>query len=304
MYSHTGKFVSCLYAALSLSLSSTGAIGAASCNQSPLKISASIEFINPDNATLTVRHAGVADRQARVGDCLIAGDRVIVPATVKLAKVFTNERLIRLQPDTPPYVVTGGMVRIASQAATYLAAVVHALSSEPAPDLPNATASRSFADPPLSALRAIAGLNVASTQRIPGSVAQIILAWQPLGAAPRCALESAAGGIEASPGAEESWCALRAPDGMTEAVVSIDGANPAASIQWKVVRAADADVPRPAWLDPDSRGALSNADRAVWGLWLYREAGTEWRLAGLSMLVANRSTSWATARATREIIAR
>jgi hypothetical protein len=146
-------------------------------------------------------------------------------------------------------------------------------------------------------------LNVANTQRIPGSAKEIILAWQPIGAAPRCALRSAEGGVEASPAAAESWCALRAPDGMTDAVVSIDGVNPAASIQWKVVRAADADVPRPAWLNSHSRGAISKVDRAVWGLWLYREAGTEWRLAGLSMLVANRSTSWATARATRSMLA-
>jgi hypothetical protein len=310
MHRATGKFVLRLGAFSSLWLASAGAMAAASCNRSPLKISASIEFINPDDATLTVRHAGMADRRARVGDCLIAGDLVIVPATVKLAKVFTNERLIRLQADTPPYRVTGGMMRIADQAATYLASVVHALSSEPAPDLPSATASRSFGDPPANPLRAIAGLNVAGTQRIPGSVEQIVVAWQPIAAAPHCALrtarvavEASPAGVEASPAAAESWCALRVPDGMTEGIVSIDATDPSASIQWKVVRAADGDVPRPPWLERDS-GEPSKAERAVWGLWLYREAGPEWRLAGLSMLAADRAASWATARAMRAIIAR
>jgi hypothetical protein len=296
----TRKLVACHCATLSLLLLSACAVAAASCNKSPLKISASIEYISPDTATLTVRHAGRADRQARIGDCLVAGDTVIVPTTVKLAKVFTSERLVRLQPDQPPYLIGGGMGHIANQAATYLASVVHALSSEPLPDLPSATASRSFGDPP--ALRALAELNTSTTQRIPESVEEIIVAWRPIAATPRCTLRTAGGSVAASPMAEESWCTLRVPVGMANAVVLAETASPSAPIRWQVVAATDADLPRPPWLKPDSNQGITNSDRAVWGLWLYREAAPQWRLAGLSMLIANRTSSWAAARATWTIL--
>ena len=294
------KWVACPCVGLSLLLAGASAMAGASCNQSPLKISASIEYISPDTATLTVRHAGRADRQAGVGDCLVAGDTVIVPSTVKLAKVFTSERLVRLQPNQPPYSISGGMGHIANQAATYLASVVHALISEPVPDLPSATASRSFGDPP--ALRALAELDIPTPQRIPRSVKEIIVAWRPIAAAARCTLHSAAGSVAASPTAEEPWCALKVPDGMSNAVVLAETASASTPIEWHVVAAGDADLPRPLWLKSDSNAAITNSDRAVWGLWLYRQAAPQWRLAGLSMLIDNRSTSWAAARATWSIL--
>lgn len=298
----THRFIGCCSAVLA-ALSSPCATAAASCNRSPLSISASIEFITPDRATVTVRHAGVADRQASVGDCLIPGDVVVVPDSVKLAKVFTNDQLIRLQPGQPPYRVTGGLVHIADQAATYLASVVHALSREPAPDLPSATASRSLGNVPFGAIRPIEGLNVKDTQRIPPEVETIVVAWQPAAGAARCELRAAHGAsASASPAPSQSWCTLSARGAADGAVVSADTDTPPAAIHWSIAPAGDAEVPRPPWFAAALPDDISRADRAVWGLWLYREAGAEWRMAGLSMLYANRASSWAAARAARTIL--
>jgi hypothetical protein len=286
------------------------ALAAASCKQSWWSISASIEFVSPEGAALVVRHAGRAERHMTAGECLVPGDVISLPTTVTSAKIFTGDRMVRLQPDRPPLRIEGGVTAIAGRSMQYIASLTEVIKNEPTPDLPRPTASRGLGILHSGPLRPIPGLDVeAVAQRIPSGlgIEALIVAWQPDAGEPRCGLRSDRVAQESrSASTHESWCTAEvSAEALADDADFVVRSEPPSSqeLRWRLTRAADTDVPLPPWAGGGEPRAGSAGDRAIWGLWLYREGGPEWRLAALGLIYANRERSWLAARTYRLIVA-
>jgi hypothetical protein len=287
----------------------THSVGAAAaCGTSLLRTTASIDFIDPDGGTVIVRHNGSAPRKVPTGACLVPGDVVFLPSDVKLARVFVGDRLLELRPDQDPYPVQGGVGRVTRRMAAYFSDLAAVLGGEPTPDLPRPTASRALdlgqrgsTNPqPIPALRVG---NV--PQEIPGKglVNTLIVAWDAKAGRSHCDLRANGRASTESAETTSPWCAVELGESMTDGTlqVSFDDPQIESDLRWQIKRVEPAKIPRPDWLKTDP-ATLEPAEIVSWGVWLYREAGPEWRLAGLAMLYSHRESSWIAARAYRMML--
>lgn len=212
------------------------------------------------------------------------GDRTTVVELLRLGEV------VLVPAAGGPYTLSGGIRSIAQAASAYVDAVLNASKSLRVPTpLPNATASRGGERHTLDSVRPIFHLRYLSRQRLTADASPIV-GWRG-GVAPfKCEITDDE--------AVQRWHKSNINGASCVYFSSLDSAARLVvrdarghTTGWNIYPVTWRDVPRPDWV-PEEQSGLTLVGLTAWGLWLWKEAGPQWRLQSLAMLNRAASEEW------------
>lgn len=285
-----------------LSAGTTEAVESArGCSSGLLGVDASIYRIEPADLPVNVQSAmGTQAEERKAGDCLRAGEILTLQNKAQKVVLFTKGDFKPITADPPQngvYEAPKG-ISFSDKAAAWVNMLkeLKSITSTPIRESTGTSTPRGEADRdnnlapmPRQPLQNIKTLRHLPWQQI-SSNATVLLSWRGGESPWKCAgLGQDGAAVTEAQSVSGNWCVLsiiqRPP--MRLSVKDARGDK----IGWNVATVSPAAVPRPEWIAQPETG-LSSADRTAWAIWVWKSAGSQWRLQALSMLNENSKSSW------------
>jgi hypothetical protein len=253
---------------------------------------AQIVRVDPPGTMLSKRLVSGRDEPVGTNGVICAGESLDVSdkGGLRSVEVYTGGRKEVLKPDVR-FQRERGLLAHTASALNFLSDLIGGVAAiKPPPSVPVPTAVRGAEStaPAATVVRALRGLREPQQKLVMGLAP--VLGWRGGSGPYRClALSDAAEEVASAvqPGTA-SWCAIEGDVSRAALLQVRDDFGKRES--WNVTFVEEADVPRPAWLGSTQR--LAHADRTAWAVWLWKDAGPEWRLTALAMLHRLAPVEW------------
>ena len=266
---------------------------AGTCPRGWFGIQALVTRVSPSTAAVYKRAADGSMAQLAPGSVLCRGETLVFKGNKGRVDLYEAGRAVSVDASQGSYRVKSGARAVLSAAAAYVNAALEASTQLAAPrSRPQPTGARGE---DASGTRFAGQINpILSLRNLPRQFvtadARPVVGWHD-GVGPYAcqAVRSDDSVVWSESGLDTPRCEFKAaPDKATRLVVRDSRGQ---STGWSIVSARWRDVPRPPWL-PSDLSALSSADRAAWGIWIWQRGGPEWRLQALGILNAVTRREW------------
>jgi hypothetical protein len=253
-----------------------------------LSVQAEILRILPANTKLERRSGSHSDKVG-VDAVLCAGDVLIVPdkTTVEIYEAG------RTSTHSSNYTVKASSGALASKAAQYLKVALSLVNPQPPAARPTSTSIRGFSP---SAAAGAAGLFATNSLRdLPKQslVANLspITSWRDGAPTFRCdVVDDDLNVLWSSEELNRTWCEYGKLPGQAARLRVHDLRR--RSLGWNISVVEWPQVPRPEWVAGTANASLPIPDLSAWGIWLWENGGTPWRMQSLAMLNKASDSQW------------
>lgn len=264
------------------------------CPSGWLSVRAMVTRVSPPGAELARRPAGgLASVPLAVGGVLCEGDALLFASGAEDAQVelYEASKLVTWVGRRGPYTVPSGLKAKFGAASAYLSAAFESAGElGPPPTRPNPTAARgNSSKSAASPIREVKHLRDLPRQRLANG-ARPTVAWLG-GIAPYSCQALSEDGVAlwSQSDIAAGWCTYPA-DLMRAARLVVRDAQ-GRSAGWNITVATRDELPRPGWVQREF-ATLGATEMVAWAIWIWQNAGPEWRLQAVAMLGSAAQSEW------------
>lgn len=264
------------------------------CPSGWLSVRAMVTRVSPPRAELVRRTAGSqASVPIAVGGVLCEGDALLFASAAEDVQVELYEagKLVTWAGHRGPYTVPSGLKASLGAAAAYLSAVFEGASElGPPPMRPNPTAARGDGSTAAaSPIQAVKHLRDLPRQRLAHGARPTVAWLGGVGPYTCQALGEDGDALWSHRDIAAGWCTY--PPDLTRSTRLVVRDAQGRSAGWNIAAAMRDELPRPAWVARDAATPAA-PELAAWAIWIWQNAGPEWRLQAVAMLGTAAQSEW------------